>query len=179
MDRRKIVGAVLLAMGMVGSASAANGFYAGVSVGEASIDACDDVVGATSCDDSDTSWKIFGGYDLNEYFAVEAAWVDMGEISASGPGVSVTAEGDGFVADVKGTLPINDQFGVFAKVGLISWELEGGGAASGLEDDGNDAMYGVGAHYMFTEQFGVVAEWERFDTDDEVDMWSVGGVIKF
>ena len=55
MDRNKLVGAVLLAMGMVGSASAANGFYAGASVGEASIDACGDVAGATSCDDSDTS----------------------------------------------------------------------------------------------------------------------------
>lgn len=40
-------------------------------------------------------------------------------------------------------------------------------------------MYGVGAHHMFTEQVGVVVEWERYDPDDEVDMWSVGGVIKF
>lgn len=181
MNRIRIVSAMLLAMGMTGSAVAANGFYAGASIGEASIDACGDAaaVGATSCDDSDTSWKIFGGYELNQNFAVEAAWVDLGEINASGPGVSVTAEGDGFVADVKGTLPLNDQFGVFAKVGLISWELEGGGVASGLDDDGTDAMYGVGAHYMFTEQFGIVGEWELYDTDNEVDMWSVGGLIKF
>lgn len=181
MNGMKIVGAIMLTMGMVGGAVAANGFYAGASVGQASIDACGDAgaLGATSCDDEDTGWKVFGGYELNQNFAVEAAWVDMGEISASGPGVSVTAEGDGFAFDVKGTLPINDQFGVFAKVGLISWELEGGGAASGLDDDGTDAMYGVGAHYMFTEQFGVVGEWEFFDTDDEGELLSIGGLIKF
>lgn len=181
MSRMKILGAMLVGMGMAGSAVAANGFYAGASVGQASIDACGDAgaLGATSCDDEDTGWKVFGGYELNQNFAVEAAWVDLGEISASGPGVSVTGEADGFVVDVKGMLPLNDQFGVFAKIGLISWELEGGGAASGFDDDGTDAMYGVGAHYMFTEQFGVVGEWEFYDTDDEADLLSIGALIKF
>lgn len=181
MNMSKTFVATFLAMGMAGTAAAANGFYVGASGGQSTIDACDDAraVGATNCDDEDTGWKIFGGYDLTENFALEAAWVDMGEISASAPGVSVSAEADGFTFAVKGTLPLNDQFGIFGKLGLISWEMEGGGVASGLDDDGTDAMYGIGAQYMFTEQFGVVGEWEFYDTDDEAELLSIGALVRF
>ena len=176
MNRTQMLGAMLLAMGMTGSAVAETGFYAGASVGQATIDACDGVV---NCDDEDTGWKIFGGWELNPNIALEAAWVDLGEVSGTVAGSTVSGEADGFVFDVRGTLPLNDQFGVFAKVGLIDWEIEGGGAVAGFEDDGTDLMYGVGAQYMFTEQFGIVGEWEFYDTEDEADLLSIGALIKF
>jgi OOP family OmpA-OmpF porin len=176
MNRTKLFGAMLLAMGVTGSAVAANGFYVGASGGQATIDACS---GIANCDDEDTGWKVFGGWELNPNIAFEAAWVDMGEVSGTLGGTQVSAEADGFAFDVKGTLPLNEQFGVFGKVGFIDWEIEGGGAAAGLEDDGTDLMYGVGAQYMFTEQFGIVGEWEFFDTEDEADLLSVGALIKF
>lgn len=182
MNRMKIFAATLLAMGTVGSAAAQNGFYAGVSAGEASIDACDNAgaLGLTSCDDSDTGWKIFGGYDLTENFAIEAAWADLGEMTASAPGVSGGIEGKGFIMDVKGTLPLADQFGIFAKLGFIMWDAEGSGALSGLDDDGTDFAYGFGAQYMINEQFGILGEWERFDFDgDDVDLLSAGVMMKF
>lgn len=182
MNKMKILSAMLLTAGMVGSVAAANGFYAGASAGEASIDACGDAgaLGLTACDDSDTGWKIFGGYDLTENFALEAAWADFGEMTASAPGVTGGIEGEGFVMDVKGTLPVADQFGVFGKVGFIMWDAEGRGALSGLDDDGTDFAYGVGAQYMLNEQFGIVGEWERFDFDsDDVDLLSAGVMMKF
>jgi hypothetical protein len=37
----------------------------------------------TSCEDSDTSWKLLGGYRFNRYIGVEASYVDWGEVTAS------------------------------------------------------------------------------------------------
>jgi len=182
MNMTKMIGAVLLGMGLAGQAMAGNGVYVGASVGEASIDACDNAgaVGLTACDENDTGWKIFGGYELTENFAIEAAWADFGEMTASAPGASAGIEGDGFIMDAKGTLPLNEQFGVFAKVGFIMWDAEGTGVLSGTDDDGTDLAYGFGAQYMFNEQIGILGEWERFDFDgDDVDLLSAGVMMKF
>ena len=58
MNKTKLIGAILLTLGMTGTALAQNGFYAGASIGQATIDACG---GVKNCDDEDTGWKIFGG----------------------------------------------------------------------------------------------------------------------
>lgn len=181
MLKTKLLGAMVVAMGIAGNAVAANGFYAGASAGSMEYDICGDLsaLGATSCDDKDSAWKLFGGYDFNQNFALEGAWVDLGEVSASGPGGSAGAEVDGFTVVAKGTLPLGDQFGVFAKAGFFLWEVEGTGLAAGSDDDGTDLTYGVGAQYMFTDQFGLVGEWERYDSDDDVDLLSLGVMFKF
>ncbi|WP_150301325.1 outer membrane beta-barrel protein [Pseudomonas profundi] len=167
---------------MTADALADNDFYGGASIGQATIEACD---GVTNCDDEDTSWKIFGGWEMNPNIAFEAGWVDFGEITGSVGGSAVSAEVDGWTLAAKGILPINEQFGVFGvfgvfgKFGAIMWDVKGSGAASGTSDDGTDLMYGLGAQYMITNQFGIVGEWEWFDIDSDVDLFSVGVLFKF
>ena len=51
--------------------------------------------------------------------------------------------------------------------------------STGIEDDGTDLMFGIGAQYMFTDQFGIVGEWEWYDIDNDVDLFSIGALIKF
>jgi OmpA-OmpF porin, OOP family len=176
MTKTKLIGAIFVALGMTGTALAENGFYAGASIGQATVDACE---GVTNCDDEDTSWKIFGGWELHRNIAIEAAWVDLGEISGSFGGLAVSAEADGWTLAGKGMLPLNEQFGVFGKLGMIMWDVEGGGAASGIDDDGTDLIYGLGAQYMFSDRFGIVGEWEWYDIDDDVDLFSIGALLKF
>jgi OmpA-OmpF porin, OOP family len=176
MNKTKLFGAMLLTLGMTANALADNGFYGGASIGQATIDACD---GVTNCDDEDTGWKVFGGWELNPNVAFEAGFVDFGEISGSIGGTSVSAEADGWTLAAKGTWPVNEQFGVFGKFGAIMWDVEGGGAADGVSDDGTDLLYGLGAQYMFTDQFGLVGEWEWYDIDSDVDLFSVGLLFKF
>lgn len=176
MNKKSVFSAILLTLGMTADALADNGFYGGASIGQATIDACD---GVTNCDDEDTSWKIFGGWEMNPNIAFEAGWVDFGEITGSVGGSAVSAEVDGWTLAAKGILPINEQFDVFGKFGAIMWDVEGSGAASGISDDGTDLMYGLGAQYMLTNQFGIVGEWEWFDIDSDVDLFSVGVLFKF
>ena len=176
MNKTKLLGAMLLMMGVTGSALAQNGFYAGASIGQSTIDGCS---GLTNCDDEDTAWKIFGGWEMNKNIAFEAAWVDIGKIRGSIGGSAVSAKIDGWTLAAKGTLPLNDQFSVYGKLGMISWDAKGGGAASGIDDDGTDLMYAIGAQYMFNDKFGIFGEWEWYDIDDDVDLLSIGALIKF
>lgn len=175
-----LAGATALALGLT-TAVNAEGLYIGASVGQLDLDFC--TAGLTSCDDEDTGWKLLAGYELNDNIAFEGGWVDLGKYSASGPGGTFAQESDGIFMNVKGTLPINESFGVFAKLGVLFWENDYSGSiatALGIsDDDGTDAIFGLGAQYMFSEQVGVVAEWERYDSDDDADMLSIGGIIKF
>lgn len=176
MNKTKLFGAILLTLGMTADALADNGLYAGASIGQATIDACD---GVANCDDEDTSWKIIGGWQLNPNLALEAGWVDFGEVSGSIGGSKVSAEVDGWTLAAKGILPLNEQFSLFGKFGAIMWDVKGGGAASGVSDDGTDLMYGLGAQYMLTNRLGIVGEWEWYDIESDVDLYSVGLLYKF
>lgn len=51
---------------------------------------------------------------------------------------------------------------------------------AGGSDDGTDIMFGFGGMWNFAPQFGLRAEWERFDIDSEdVDFLSVGVQFNF
>jgi OOP family OmpA-OmpF porin len=172
---------VLTLCSFTGIASA--GGYVGAGAGITTVDVCDDINGAfpgLSCDDEDTGFKIFGGYKANEHFAIEALWADLGEVSVSGPGGSLSLSVDGFGAAAVGILPLNEKFGLFGKIGMFMWDISGGGLASGASDDGTDIMFGAGVNWNLTQKFGLRAEWERFDVDgDDVDFLSIGAQFNF
>ncbi|TXF13029.1 outer membrane beta-barrel protein [Pelomicrobium methylotrophicum] len=168
----------------------AGGGYIGASLGQSKInDVCDGIVG--TCDDKDTGWKIFGGYQFNRYFAVEGGYVDFGKATATdvslGTPISGDAEGWGLFATGLAALPINEQFGVFAKAGLAYTKADVtvvvGGVSVSDDDSGTDLVYGVGAKFDFTKNFGMRVEFERFkdvgNSDSDVDLLSAGLVYKF
>jgi OOP family OmpA-OmpF porin len=156
-----------------------SGFYAGVGAGQAKAnDACTGAaaVGITSCDDTDTAWRIFGGYRLYEYVAFEIGYADGGKYKASGVVLGVPASGEikanawDFV--VVGILPFNKQFSAFGKLGFARWDIDASGSALGLSasvsDNGLSPTYGLGVQYDFAKQFGVRVEWLRYqDVGDE------------
>jgi OOP family OmpA-OmpF porin len=158
------------------------GPYLGGSFGMTSVDVCDDLgfLGLTECDDSDTGFKVFGGYRINDNFAAEVGFVDLGEVTVSGPGGSASVETDGFQFAGLGVIPLNSQFELFAKLGLFMWDVSASGPTGSASDDGNDLMFGAGAAWNFTEQVAARIEWERFDVDgDDVDFWSLGVQFNF
>ena len=180
--KQGIAGLLVLALcGFTGVASAAG--YIGASAGITTVDVCDDVTAVLpglNCDDEDTGLKVFGGFKANQNFAIEALWADLGEVSASAGGTTATVGVDGFGIAAVGMIPLGEKFGVFGKVGAFMWDASGGGAASGLSEDGTDLMFGAGVNWNFTEKVGLRAEWERFDIDgDDVDFLSVGVQFNF
>ncbi len=211
-QHKAALGALLVAGGAMALspvANAANPFYVGASGGiaQASYSATDLVnalpgytLSNVSVDDSDTGWKLFAGWQFHPNFAVEAAYVDLGEIKSS---YSATAVPDvqqllddtaaihpymanGFTLAGVASYNINPKASVMGKVGLFSWDAEADiteintGANSKVDQDGTDLMFGLGAKYMVTPQWGIRAEWESYDLDwDRVDFFSLGAEIHF
>ncbi|WP_428036148.1 porin family protein [Amphritea sp.] len=158
------------------------GAYVGASLGKTSSSAFDDfeTLPGVSVDDNDTGYKIFAGYKFNTNFSVEGSYTDLGEISATDGIDKVSASVDTFGVAAVGTLPVNESFGVFAKVGYQAWNVDL--KATGMStqsDDGSDVFYGVGAAYNM-EAISIRGEFERYDIDGEnFDMLSLGIAYNF
>src|SRR5688572_1012302 len=97
MLRNKSALAVIAFVAALASAPAAaqmgmSSVYIGGSFGQSEVkDGCEGL-GGISCDEKDTAWKLFGGFQLTPMFAVELGYADLGEISASAAGITASAE---------------------------------------------------------------------------------------
>ena len=128
-------------------------------------------------DESDTGFKIGVGANINENFAAELAWVDLGEFDIPGGEISEY----GLTASLIPTYEMSEDASVFAKIGLMSWTLEYSSSFFGSgEETGSDLFYGFGFEYNISNAASVVAEYEKYDIDDgDVDLLSVGVKIGF
>lgn len=181
-----VFAALALTAAMAAQADEQPGFYMGAGFGSTSID--DDGFDGIDFDDSDTGFKVFGGYSFNQYFAVEASYFDFGEASGNfddfGDTVNFDVGVSGLNASAVGTLPVGDMFSLFAKVGFASYDIDvhveipGVGSGSDSESE-SDMTYGVGGQLSFG-QFGVRLEYEAIQVDDgDANMLSLGGVFRF
>jgi OOP family OmpA-OmpF porin len=175
----------LLGAAAVGSTAMAQdvdvvkGFYLGGAITQARFDdanfSLDDV------DDEDNSWKVIGGFRFHENFAVEASYIDFGEMSArlltgTGP---FTAEAKGFAAFAVGLIPV-PYVDLFAKVGAAQIDAETQGLPVNFDDDTTEFAYGAGAQWRW-RNLAIRAEYEKFDTDiiGDLDLISVGATYTF
>lgn len=158
-----VLAAALGALSFGASAAEPVGFYAGAGVGQSMVD-------EYFADDEDTGYQVFGGYQFNPYFGLEAAYTDFGDIDAAG-GIG-RLEADTFSLAAVGTLPFTDRFSGYAKAGFHSWDAELRGTGLGrVDDDGTDPTYGLGLQYRFTDNVALRGEYSRFEMDDvDVDL---------
>lgn len=139
----------------------------------------------TSCDEKDSAWKLFGGYQFNRNFALEASYFDYGNASASfsvlGTPLGINGDASAFGIAAVGILPLANQFSLFGKVGLLRTEVEISGSGGAFADTDSDSETGLhfGVGVMFNlGRFSIRAEWERND-EAEIDMISLGAQIRF
>ena len=124
-----------------------------------------------------------------KYLAVEGAYANFGEVSANvvttapvAGTANVKLENEAWTLSALGILPLNDQFSLFARLGLNVWNVDvsASGTGSGAtgysgSEDGTDVVYGLGAAYHLTPNLNLRAEWERYDFDGgDLDFVSVG-----
>ena len=153
--------ALLLLSAVAGAAQADNGFYVGGGGGQSFVD-------EGAYDDEDTAFSLFGGYELNRYFAVEGGYADFGEIE---PNAGTALEADTFHLTAVGTFPVNDVFSLYAKAGAHRWDADTSLSILGGDDTGTDPTYGIGGQYRFNDRFALRAEVSRFELEDtDVDV---------
>lgn len=151
---------------------------------------------SSSVEEEDTAYKLGLGLQLNPYFAIEGAWVDLGEYSYKAwdndGNFKSDVEVSGFGANLVGRLPLDYDLSLYAKAGWHQLDvdtssrlnLDGVGSFSESNDDSDSVgSWAVGGAWEFAPQFSVVAEFERYLgvgdddlTDDEIDIdfWSIG-----
>lgn len=156
----------------------------------------------TTSSTRDTGFRLFGGYQLHRYVAIEAAYVDLGsfdfktDVRPTGSltgGMSIT----GFELSAVGTLPINDKFGLYARVGALAGETKtaytGAGSVQVLiggetqKKRSTQLAYGAGVTYNINSQLSVRGEWARYTklgsvlTGGETDanLYSIGIAYRF
>lgn len=186
------------------------GWIGGLSVGQ-SVANIDDVritrqlvsTGLTNVsmdvNDRDNAYKIFAGYQFNDYFALEGGIFNLGRFRYT---AFTEPEGtlngsiklSGINLDAVLKLPITKDFSAFGRVGLHYTEAKdtfrSTGAVVGATNrspektDGNYKL-GLGLQYDFNDSVGMRGEWEKIRVDDavgnigDINMYSVGLVVKF
>ncbi len=170
---KKIVLAVLLAGSSI--AAYAQNAYVGVDLVNSRYSF--DIPGVPGNSGSKTTGKFVVGYNLNPVWAVEGGYVDLGSPSyaftLSGVPVSVKTNASSWYLAGKGTVPLNDQFSAYGKLGFARNHLGASASAAvpgafATASDNKTALYaGIGVQYNFNKTIGWTVELERFGPSDD------------
>lgn len=187
--------AAILAFSVVSPPSLAQhaGWYVGLGAGHLKTgDECPTgAAPGANCEDKDTAWKLFGGYQFNQYLGYELAIADMGQRSASLTGIGVvTARFRFFETVLTGTLPLGQRLSAYAKAGIFVWDIDYDlppGFIGSADANGNDYTFGLGVKYQFTRNFAMRVEWQRYnDVGDSAatgkfnaDTFGIGALLSF
>lgn len=185
------------------------GFYIGGNLGQTRATIDDERIDAnlrakgfisvSIADDSrSTGGKLFGGYQFNNYLAVEGGYFKLGKFGYTATTVPTgTLRGDskmqGLNLDLVGRLPITESFSVFGRAGVnyasVRDNFSGTGAVVVQDPTPSkreaNLKLGAGLEYAFNKALSVRAEVERYRINDavgnhgDVDMVSVGMVYRF
>lgn len=153
---------------------------------------------AIESDERGTGYKVFGGYQLNRYVAIEGGYFDLGKFDFKADTVPTgTLNGDiklrGVNLDALGMLPVTEKLSLLGRVGVNYAEARDAFSGTGRVSVQNpnpsksQANYkaGLGLQYAFTDALAMRAEVERYRINDavgnrgDVDLISVGLVYRF
>jgi OOP family OmpA-OmpF porin len=186
MIQKRFAAGFLAVAACMTSTQAGAAAYFGLAIGQGTLKDWDSAViddGSFSnidVEDSDVGFRILGGNELNENLAFELGYTVFGEATASGnsngcclwsPGpVSAKAEADGLDLGLVAKAPTSESFAVFARLGLLMWDvkvsIEDSSFAGSGSDDGNDLFFGFGGEFRTTGPLSMRGEFTRYSLDD-------------
>jgi OOP family OmpA-OmpF porin len=164
-------------------------FYVGATVGQTTAsDGCSGVIlPGITCNDSDTAWRILGGYRLNPNLSFELGYQDLGKVEATGFGVNGEVTANVWELVAVGTLPLKNRFSIYGKLGGYRGDttLRSNAGFSGSETN-TDLTFGVGGRYDFSPLVAFRAEYQTYQSvgggsvgTSDFDVISVGALFNF
>jgi len=158
------------------------GFYAGAGWGRFDLrlrqfrDVAPAVNRITEADDN--AWKIFAGYRLAPFFALEAAYIDFGSpgdnFEGTGTRGNYRLDLSGFAPYAIGTIPLGP-VELFGKVGYYFYDvdlrvdLDSPGPDIDSSHSGSDLLWGGGLGITILERLHARAEYEQVDIENASD----------
>jgi OOP family OmpA-OmpF porin len=158
------LGAVLFSGGAAAQYDTPRHFYAGASVSHSRADRwCLGASGGT-CDNTNVAGKAFGGYQLDETFAVEVGYTYLGKFKASPEGGgSDEAKVQALEASVVATWKFGVNTAVFGRFGAYYANVrEDTSFAGSFSNNNGDLTFGAGVRYDLTPKLALRAEWQRY-----------------
>lgn len=191
--RLAVVAACLLGAN-IAAAAEPNAWYVGGAVGQSSfrsdlsaqINRAYDGSGFTVdkagvTDNSDTGWKVYGGWQFHRNAAVELGYLDFGRATTHYE-VVVPAQGtairdgkyrmSGVELSLVAIAPIGERASVFAKAGALASKLKysesgvdqfGAPASFSADDDQVRLVWGLGGSVSLTPSVSARLEWQRVE----------------
>ena len=170
-------------------------FYVGGNVGSSHAQRWCMGAGSASCDDTKAGFKILGGYQLDETFAVEIGYARLGKLTARFPtGDTDEAKVSALEASIVAAWPLARRFALFGRMGAYYGRVKEttSFAGSGSQTNG-DLTFGVGLRYDIMPKLALRAEWQRYldmggenvglgaglGDNSSVDLLSVGVLWRF
>ncbi len=153
--------------------------------------------GSFTSERQDTAYKVFGGYQFNRHFALEAGYFNLGKFTygTSVPGGTLNGryEIEGVNVDLVSTMPLGPKWSALARVGVQHANTRDGFSGPGLPASAsndnssrvNNVKVGLGVQYEITPSVLVRAEAERFrvrdgiSTNGDVNYYSMSLVFPF
>jgi OOP family OmpA-OmpF porin len=90
---------------------------------------------SSTTDERDTGYKLQLGYKLNQNFAIEGGYVDLGEFaynaSFTGGTAKATVKASGWNLVAMGILPLGDTYSLLGRAGMIHAKLDATASATG------------------------------------------------
>jgi OOP family OmpA-OmpF porin len=149
-------------------------------------------------DERGQAYRIFGGYQFNRYWGVEAGYFDLGKFGFNAttvPAGSLSGQIrlQGLNLDLVATMPLSDRLSLLGRVGAqtarATDRFAGTGAVSVLNPNPgqreNNYKVGVGLQYEFSPSFLMRGEIERLRVNDavgnngDVNVFSLSVVFPF
>lgn len=148
-----------------------SGLYLGVGAGYSQLELDQPPLEVSG---GDFGYKLLAGYRLPRGFlpwginvGLEAAWMDLGEITEDLPAGRLALESSGVTGYLVGFIPITRRIELLGKVGAYVWDAEL--SADGVtrdKSDGTDLAFGIGFGFNTGGQLGAQIEVESFDMLD-------------
>ncbi|MES2583077.1 MAG: OmpA family protein [Pseudomonadota bacterium] len=145
----------------------------------------------------DTAYKVFGGYQFNKNFALEAGYFNLGKFTygTSMPGGTLNGryEIEGVNVDLVGSMPLSTKWTALARIGVqhanTRDSFSGPGLSASASNDNssraNNMKVGLGLQYEITPSVLLRGEAERFRvrdgiaTNGDVNYYSMSLVFPF
>lgn len=189
----------LLALAPFVTNAADNGWYLGADIGQSSfhIKSSRSATTATfSESDTSTTYALSGGYRFNQYVALEAGYQNLGKYKLTVDGYTGSAKVNGVTAGALFQLPLNEQWSVFAKAGVMfaraNTQVTDTTAGTGYSQHKNGAVpvIGVGVSYAMDKHWTLRAQYQDIGAAHIAeggstkvklrdDVWSLGMIYNF
>lgn len=140
------------------------GFYVGASAGIANNrTGCGGLIGGggRTCDLTDPSFSGFAGYQVNNLFSGEVSVRDLGKVTSSGGGTTLSVHAIAADLSAIGRVEMIDRLFAQGRFGVYGANLDSDNTGAGSASNWG-FTYGLGVQWDFVPSLGARFDWQRY-----------------